>query len=125
MQALRVARELCTQLGLRLVIAHVARSYRVVDSAEGLTNVKARQGASRLLEEIVRDQGLDSDVDRRAEVGDPAQRLASIAAEEGADLIVVGSRRQGRRRVKLVSGLAGELSAATSRPVVVVPPLRR
>jgi nucleotide-binding universal stress UspA family protein len=122
--ALRVASELSKQLGIRLVVAHIAEGYPAAEYAEGLTSIKARQGATRLLEELARAEGLDSEVDRRVDVGDPAERLASIASEEGADLIIVGSRRQGRRRWKLVSGLLPELSAATRRPVLVVPPVR-
>lgn len=120
--ALQVANELSKQLGLRLVIAHVADGIRGPEGAESVTSAKARQGAARLLEELAREHGLDDDVDRRGDVGDPAERLASIASEEGADLIIVGSRRRGRRRWKLVNGLLGDLSASTARPVLVVPP---
>lgn len=122
--ALEVANELSKQLGLRLVIAHVAAGFRMAEGGESVTSTKARQGAARLLDELAREHGLGDDVDRRGDVGDIAERLASIAAEEGADLIIVGSRRRGRRRWKLVNGLLADLSASTTRPVLVVPPSR-
>jgi nucleotide-binding universal stress UspA family protein len=122
--ALDVANELSKQLGLRLVIAHVAAGFRMPEGGESVTSTKARQGAARLLDELAREHGLGDDVDRRGEVGDIAERLASIAAEEGADLIIVGSRRRGRRRWKLVNRLLADLSASTTRPVLVVPPSR-
>ncbi len=120
--ALAVARELSRQLGARLVIAHVAEGYRLPEGAESLTGIQARRGATRLLDEVAREHSLGREVDHRAEVGEPAERLVTIAAEEGADLIIVGSRHQGRRRARLVSNLAAKLTSTTRRPVVVVPP---
>ena len=118
--ALVLARELSVQLEARLVIAHIAHGFEGL--GDSLTGVQAREGAVRLLDKIARDSGLSPDIDRRAEVGEPAERLATIAAEEGADVIVVGSRRGGWRGAALVSNLARKLGATTTRPVVVVPP---
>lgn len=121
-EAVRVAAGLSEGLGLRLVLAHVAGGYRLADGAEGLTSIQARQGATRLVERITREQGLNGKAEQRSEVGDPAEVLGRIAAEERADLIVVGSRRQGWWPRKLRSGLVGGLSATSPCPVVVVPP---
>ncbi len=96
-EALRVARTLSTDLKLRLVLAHVAAGWTA--------------GAEH-----------DLHAERRVEVGEAAQALARIAAEEAATLIVVGSRSQGRLRPGLRSGLAGELAASAPCPVVIVPP---
>ena len=121
-EALRVARHLSRDLDTRLVLAHVATGYAAGDGAEGLAAVQARQGAIRLLDRLAREHGVSADADHRAELGEPAEALARIAVEEGAMLIVVGSRRQGRRRRKLISALAGDLTGTAPCPVVVVPP---
>jgi nucleotide-binding universal stress UspA family protein len=57
--------------------------------------------------------------------GDRAARLAQLAAEEGADLIIVGSGGDGRLRFRSGSKFASELESATSCPVVIAPPQTR
>lgn len=123
LEALRIARTLSAVLDLRLVLAHVAAGWAT--GAEGsLTTTQARQGGDRLLERAAREHNLQAE--RRVEVGEPTEALAQIAAEEAATLIVVGSRRKGRLRPSLRSGLAGELAASAPCPVLIVPPpLRR
>jgi nucleotide-binding universal stress UspA family protein len=106
-EALKAAARLSDDLGLRLVIAHVAAGSNPASSA------------SRL-DQIVRGHGLNGCAERRAEVGDRASELVRIASEEAAALIVIGARSRGRRR--LVSGLTAELSATSPCPVLVVPP---
>jgi nucleotide-binding universal stress UspA family protein len=65
------------------------------------------------------------DPELRLAHGDRSERLAQFAAEEGADLIVVGSRPQGLRGRKLGCTLARELEAATPVPVLIAPPQTR
>ncbi|HEY1369439.1 MAG TPA: universal stress protein [Gaiellaceae bacterium] len=124
-EAVRTASRLRDELGLRLVLAHVAAGYRLPDGTSGLTGVQARQGAERLLERVAAQQGLDGTAERRVEVGDRSSEVARIAAEEAATLIVVGARTQGRRRRRLLSGLAAELAGTAPCPVLVAPPARR
>jgi nucleotide-binding universal stress UspA family protein len=118
-EALRVARTLSRDLNLRLVLAHVAAGF-AADGGDSLTTSQARRGGDRLLERLA--LGHDLQAERRVEVGEAPAALAQIAAEEAATLIVVGSRRQGRLRPGLRSGLAGELAASAPCPVVIVPP---
>jgi nucleotide-binding universal stress UspA family protein len=120
-EALRVASALSADLAVRLVLAHVAGGWGGAD--ESLSTKGAREGGNRLLERTAREYSLEAE--RRVEVGEPAEALARIAAEEAATLIVVGSRRQGWPRPRLRSSLAGELVATASCPVVVVPPPAR
>ncbi len=121
-EALRVARALSADFAVRLVVAHVAEGW-AGGADESLTTHQARQGGNRLLERTVRNHDLEAE--QRVEVGDPAEGLVRIAAEEAATLIVVGSRREGLLRLKLRSGLAGNLAATAPCPVVVVPPRAR
>lgn len=124
--AARVAGALSEQLGLRLVLAHVVDGFTVADGTvgddESVTTVQARKGGKRLLDQLAGEQRLRR-ADQRIEVGDPAERLAQIAAEERAALILVGARAQGRRwRPTLRSDLSRDLALVTSCPVLVVPP---
>jgi nucleotide-binding universal stress UspA family protein len=57
--------------------------------------------------------------------GERAEHLAQLAGEEGADLIVIGSRTMGLRGRRLRWNLARELEAATPVPVVIAPPQSR
>lgn len=123
-EAVAVAAGLSKDLGLRLVLAHVVDGYGR-SNGFGTGGVQAREGAERLLERIAGNHSLESDVDHRVEVGDRASELARIAGEEGAAVIVVGSRGQYWRRRKLVSGLSAELRNTAPCPVLIVPPRPR
>jgi nucleotide-binding universal stress UspA family protein len=124
--ALKLAVELSERLGLRLVLAHVAEGFEPTGKGgdESLTTKQGREGAQRLLAQLVIEHGLDGGTERRSAVGDRAELLARIAAEEAADLIVIGSRPQGRFRRGLCSTLAAELESETPIPVLIAP-LRR
>jgi nucleotide-binding universal stress UspA family protein len=99
--ASELAAALAARLGLRLVLVNV--------SGGGDTGCAG---------------GAESD-EVRVVQGTPAQALAEVADEEGADLIVLGSRAAGLRRRLLRSGLVRELEAATHVPVLVAPPSTR
>jgi nucleotide-binding universal stress UspA family protein len=120
-EAARVARDLSAQLKLRVVVVHVADGFTSDVKDESLTTKQARVGGERLVEQIVAEHGLDG-AETRVEVGDPAERLAQVAADERASLILVGARAKRRWRPLLRSDLAGELAGATHCPVLVVPP---
>jgi nucleotide-binding universal stress UspA family protein len=61
----------------------------------------------------------------RIAVGDHVEALTRVAAEEGADLIIVGSRAVGFGGRNLRCGLVRDLEAATPVPVLVAPPSTR
>ena len=124
-EAVKIAAGLSRDLGLRLVLAHVAEGYRLADAADSVTGRQAQERAQRLLAQLAQEQGLNSDADVRAEAGDRASELARIAGEEAAAVIVVGSRSRGRRRHRPLSGLAVELNGTAPCPVLVVPPVAR
>jgi nucleotide-binding universal stress UspA family protein len=125
--ALAVATELSERLGLRLVLAHVADGIAPLDvdgegSEGGVTTRADREGAARLVARLAAEHGVAGSAEQRSAVGDPAALLGQIAAEEAADLIVVGSRERGRLRRGLESRLARQLETATPVPVVIAPP---
>jgi nucleotide-binding universal stress UspA family protein len=93
---------LSARLDLRLVIVHV-----IGDDAD-------ERPAHRY-----------GDAELRVVSGSRADALARIAAEEGADAIVIGSRRRGSRGRTLCCSLAHDLEAATTVPVLIAPPATR
>jgi nucleotide-binding universal stress UspA family protein len=99
------------RLGLRLVLVYV------------LVRGESRSAAEGTLEAIAHE--LRQEPETRVAVGDHVDVLARVAAEEGADLIVVGARTAGLGGRNLRWSLARELAAATPVPVLVAPPTTR
>jgi nucleotide-binding universal stress UspA family protein len=124
--ALAVAAELSERLGLRLVLVHVADGNARLDvggdGSDSLATRAGRERALRLLAHLAAEHGVAGSAEQRSVVGDPATLLGQIAAEEAADLIVVGSRVRGRLRPGLESQLARRLETETPVPVVIAPP---
>jgi nucleotide-binding universal stress UspA family protein len=120
--ALRVATELATALHLKVVAVHVAEALGGDQKLDEPLISHLRGNAERLLANILYDEELLGHVDWRAEVGNVAERVAAVAADERALLILLGARSKGKARTSLRSRLAGEISATSSIPVVVVPP---
>jgi nucleotide-binding universal stress UspA family protein len=122
--AVATAAELSRRLGLRLVVAHVADGIASADLGDDSVTTRAnREGAARLVARAVAEHRLQDHAEQRAAVGDPARLLGQIAAEEAADVIVVGARRRGLLRPRLDSPLATALESETPVPVLVAPAL--
>ena len=105
--AVHLARALQARLGMRLILLHV------LDGSD----------AGARAELAAQAEDFDADVDVRVETGPPTEAIARVAGEEGADLIVIGSRNGRRHTIRC--GLARELQTATPVPVLVVPPSTR
>jgi nucleotide-binding universal stress UspA family protein len=108
--ALRVAASLAEELGARLVAVHV------LDRLAGADVTAERVAAAVLYDEVP-----DSRAQARGEVGDVAERLAAVARDEGALMIVLGARSRGRSRTFLRARCASELAELTDVPVLVAP----
>jgi nucleotide-binding universal stress UspA family protein len=125
--ALALGAELSDRLGLRLVLAHAVDGIEPIgdgNGGESVTMKANREGAERRLVRLATAHGVASRAERRIAVGDPAASLGQIAAEEAADVIVVGARARGWRR-RLESRLADELETETPVPVLIAPPRAR
>ena len=124
--AVELGVELSERLGLRLVLAHIAPGFysreAVEDGAESVVMKGNRIQAERLLADLAEEYGVTETAERRSGVGDRGALLGQIAAEEAADVIVVGSRASGWRGRGLQSRLAEELRAATPVPILIAPP---
>jgi nucleotide-binding universal stress UspA family protein len=110
------------RLGLRLVLVHVVTSVPPA-ARDRVAGHGLRAGAERTLESLARELG--HGVETRVAVGDHVEALARVAAEEGADLVVVGARPAGLGGRHLRWTLARDLEAATPVPVLVAPPSTR
>jgi nucleotide-binding universal stress UspA family protein len=128
-QALAMAVDLTERLRLRLVLAHIAEGIGPLngdaDGGESVTMKGDREGAARLLARLADEYAVADRAERRVAVGDAPSLLGQIAAEEAADLIVVGARTRGRLRRGLESRLADKLGPETLVPVLIAPPRLR
>lgn len=117
-EALCTAVRLSGDAGLRLVAVHVA------ERADAGSNERAaaEQRGRQLLDRLLAAQGRNGRVDKRVEVGERANELARVAAEEAASVILVGSRRRRWWRGRRTGKLTADLAATAACPVVVVPP---
>lgn len=121
--ALETAVELTARLGLRLVLAYPRDGIPAPSGDVESASIEAsREGAARLLARLAAEYGVSDRAEHRSGTGDAAALIGQIAAEEAADLIVVGARPRGRMRRGLESRLAEQLCSETSVPVVVAPP---
>jgi nucleotide-binding universal stress UspA family protein len=130
--ALQVAARLAERLKLRLVVAHVAEpTFVPYAAAAPFGGIAGRQAlmeevesqedvAKRLLEQVLPVAGVDAE--RRTAVGVPAERLAEIADEVDAELIVVGSRGRGAFKAAFLGSVSNALVGVARCPVLIVPP---
>jgi nucleotide-binding universal stress UspA family protein len=119
--AVKVARRLAERFDLRLLLVSVAPDSRAqgTNGQEGEPAREAPDRTKRRPERLVAADWLTRE-EQRAAIGHPAEAVATIAAEEAADLIVLGARR-GRLGRTLRSPLAADLAETASCPVLVVP----
>jgi nucleotide-binding universal stress UspA family protein len=116
--AAQLAAALAARLDLRLVLVHVVTDAR--DGTHAHAGGDGRDAAEPALAAIARE--LDHPAEIRVVVGNRVDGLAQVAADEGADVIVLGSRSGGARGRRLRCTLARELEVATVVPVLVAPP---
>jgi nucleotide-binding universal stress UspA family protein len=131
--ALEVAIELSNRLGTTLILAHVAEVAHVPYAAvypfgatPGLAALaeeseSQEEAASRLLQRVAFDAGL-AEAERRVAIGHPAERLAELADEEDAELLVVGSRGRGALKAAFLGSVSSSLLGIARCPVLIVPP---
>jgi nucleotide-binding universal stress UspA family protein len=129
--ALRVAADLAARLGHQLVVAHVVSPPAVPAGRTGHfaghgmaapagVDVEVHRDAARdLVERILAEEDL-GDAAWRVELGFPAERLAEIADDEEAELVVVGSRGRGAFTSAFLGSVSHELIGLARCPVLVV-----
>jgi nucleotide-binding universal stress UspA family protein len=135
--ALGVAAQFSRRLGARLVVANVvdyvadpvvpAFAYApmapLTEFGPPMTERRTEadmEASEGLLQRIVADAGVDG-AELRTLLGIPAERLADLADDEGADLIVVGSRGRGAFKAAFLGSVSNSLVGIARCPVLVVP----
>jgi nucleotide-binding universal stress UspA family protein len=129
--ALAAAIDLAARLRLRLIMANVVEPTHApyVGSAslgggmlrpELPTTDQQEDAANELLAELSASMGVEQ-TDRRVVVGHAAERLADLADEEGAEMIVVGSRGRGAFKAAFLGSVSTSLIGVARCPVLVVP----
>jgi nucleotide-binding universal stress UspA family protein len=131
--ALAVAARLADRLERRLVLANVVEPVGLPYATVGAFGSGLAPGApaavldeqlqvgERLLEEMVEEGNVQTG-ERRVVTGFAAERLAEVADEEDAALIVVGSRGRGAFKAAFLGSVSTSLIGVARCPVLVVPP---
>jgi nucleotide-binding universal stress UspA family protein len=136
-RALGVAAQFARRLDAKLIVANVVAYVRdpIVPTdtyapmarwtGYGAPMTESRtdadvEASEALLEHIVADAGVDG-AELRTMLGIPAERLADLADDEGADLIVVGSRGRGSLKAAFLGSVSNSLIGIARCPVLVVP----
>jgi nucleotide-binding universal stress UspA family protein len=124
--ALPFAERLAERHGRPLELVHVGEAHNgeLLDE-QGLDwtayREETRARVERAFETWAREHHLGR-VPRHVAYGDPAAKIAEIAAERRAALVVVGSRRLGTAARMFLGSTASTLAGAADCPVAVVPP---
>ena len=132
--ALGVAADLADRLGARLVLANVAeyahspfatvgpRGPGVVPQVPlGDVLGEQLQAGEALVERMAEEADLQR-AESRVVPGFAAERLADLADEEDAEMIVVGSRGRGAFKAAFLGSVSTSLIGIARCPVLVVPP---
>jgi nucleotide-binding universal stress UspA family protein len=133
--ALDVAAGMAERLGARLVLVHVVEPAPIqyVHAARfggttlpGPVAVQEQLAAQEETGELLLKRAAASagivDAEQRVAIGFPAERLADIADEENAELIVVGSRGRGAFKSAFLGSVSKSLVGFARSPVLIVPP---
>jgi nucleotide-binding universal stress UspA family protein len=122
--AVKLGASLAPRLGRELVLVHVAPDAPVFPYGDRrlkeLQRRAAMAGGVQLLTDVA-DAAHAVSAERVVVLGQPAERLATLARSRGADLLVVGSRARGVLARALLGGVSGSLAATSPCPVLVVP----
>jgi nucleotide-binding universal stress UspA family protein len=123
--AARVAARLSEKLHLKLILVHVGEVPALVGSRDPANAASASpdddERAQFLLAAVAVEEALGP-VESRVEFGLPAEQLVRVAEQEGAELVVLGSRGQGSLKAVLLGSVSMGVIARARCPVLVVPP---
>jgi len=128
--AASAALRLADRLGARLVLVHVTPTRTVVpvDSfpmgVDPSTYPRSRELAFSEAEaafDSLPSDVTEASVEREVRLGEPARVLAEVAADCGAELIVVGSRGRGAWRSAVLGSVSSDVARLAPCPVLIVP----
>lgn len=126
----RTAAWLATRLGAELTLLYVAPELRTVSEVALAAGIPAEDVRERMVaeaEERARTWGRESleglPFEVVVEEGDVAERVAAVALELGAELVVAGAEARGALQGLILGNTTRDILRLTRCPVVVVPPL--
>lgn len=126
-RALPYAKALATGEGAMLVAVHIVQERAGLDTDPGLAADAQHQGDGNRVRELVSDlsrEGVNAVLKVVDFVGpQPAQGIADIATEVGADVIVVGTRGHSTIGGLLAGSVTQRLLSVAPCPVLAVPPV--
>jgi nucleotide-binding universal stress UspA family protein len=127
LRAAALAGRLASRLGLRLVIVHARQDLKAMAAYPGARSstppVTGQEDSVRELVDKVVSQAQEAagmTTTSVVESGPPSEVLEAVADREHARLIVIATRGAGGLRSAVLGSVAGELSAAAARPVLLL-----
>ncbi len=127
--AAQVAARLAAELDLAVVLVHVvppsvgpALAPAPYAYPAEFDYDAAMEAGKTLLDRIAAQLEIGERVTRHVVVGEPSECLREIVEEQGARLLVVGSRGRGLIASALLGSVSSALAGDAPCPVVVVPP---
>jgi nucleotide-binding universal stress UspA family protein len=126
MKAARMAGDFARKYGAELTLVYVVEPYSPPVDLPGISFVDwiepHRKAATRLIAEAAAKVAESAGVTPRTEVrvGPPANEIAFLAKDQGADLLVVGSRGLGAVKRMLLGSVADHVVHLAEIPVLVV-----
>ena len=122
-RAIPMATELALRDSARLVIVHVDERIAARGGGDIHPDEAEIQAAVRQQAEELTKQGIQTTVHMRdVMVGGAARPIAEVASEEGADLIVVGTRGHSAVHGVLLGSVTQRLLHLAHQPVLAIPP---
>jgi nucleotide-binding universal stress UspA family protein len=125
--ALAYADVLAKRFGLELLLVHVeppteAPGVSAAPAGQQRLHEEELHDAESLLARLAQEAGLTPAVRRRTAIGSAGRRVVEICSEEGASLVVLGSRGRGGLTSALLGSVSSEVAASSPCACVVVPP---
>jgi len=123
-QAIEVASAFADALDAGLLPVHVLSEEPSFPYGDDAARERERRAAIHAAEQVVGQGTLRAQRrgELRIEIGRPAERLAAVARERSAEMLVVGSRGRGPLKRALLGSVTAELLGSAPCPVLAVPP---
>jgi nucleotide-binding universal stress UspA family protein len=121
-KALEIATDIAQNYGATLVLLH---AFPHVSDLLGTPHYENLLGARSLIGERILESGRDqvgdvAPVETQLVEGPPAPAILRVAADEGCDLIVVGSRGHGQLAGLLLGSVSAVVAQQSHGPVLIV-----
>jgi nucleotide-binding universal stress UspA family protein len=125
-----MASSLARQLARPLLLVHGVPTWAPVSAGPGPFSVypspvdaeAERRSGERLLERLARDCDVLGSAELRVVSGDVATLLPEIAAQEAAEILVLGTRQHSRLAAVLLGSVSSAAFSHAPCPLLVVPP---